>query len=335
MFSKEAELLKQIDESRKAIRQKHLQLKVGLSDIQDEVSKVFKPIVQPLDKIAGKSTKFEKQVHSTPIKSKHSLFSTVAQGDDDDSEDDEEDEYETDYFQKSEPVSQLQQSKKNISPDFHQALHSTAHEHLQQAPKDSPSISAASNLNDIVTKYLKDLEDRDFHSDTNYGVRKLLSGYKFGSAEIYVTGDKINIGNIQYDTTPGLVELLFRKNPDKTVIQEADISKYQQMARNTNLMRKHYKPDTSFKNPTFSNKFNLYLSNLLPSTMKDSSGSGLPKFMIARRKEYPLDFRYWDDPNELVDRLRLLIAERSAGNNNHDNEIHAIIEELKEAKIIV
>ena len=68
--------------------------------------------------------------------------------------------------------------------------------------------------------------------------------------------------------------------------------------------------------------------------MLDKSGSGLPKFMIARQTEYPLDLRYWDDPNELVDRLRLLIAERSAGNNNHDNEIHAIVEELRESKII-
>ena len=199
MFSKEAELLKQIDASRKAIRQKHLQLKVGLFDIRDEVSKVFKLIAELLDKKAGKSTKFEKQVHSTPIKSKDSLFSALHDQDDDD--DDDGDEYETDYFQKSEPVSQLHQSKKNLSPDFREALHSTTHEHLQQAPKDSPSISDASNLNDIVAKYLKDIVDRDFHSDTTYGVRKLLKGYKFRSQDIHVTGDKINIGDMQYDTT--------------------------------------------------------------------------------------------------------------------------------------
>lgn len=63
-------------------------------------------------------------------------------------------------------------------------------------------------------------------------------------------------------------------------------------------------------------------------------GTGLPKFMIAHSKASPIDYMYWDNPNELVDRLRLLIAERSAGNNNHDNEIHAIIEELREANII-
>ena len=57
-------------------------------------------------------------------------------------------------------------------------------------------------------------------------------------------------------------------------------------------------------------------------------------FMVAKPKEFPLDYKYWDDPNELVDRLRLLVAERSAGNNNHDNEIISIIEELREAKVI-
>lgn len=61
-------------------------------------------------------------------------------------------------------------------------------------------------------------------------------------------------------------------------------------------------------------------------------GKGLPKFMVINRR--PLDYRYWDDPNELVDRLRLLTAERSAGNDNHENEILAIIEELREAKVI-
>lgn len=43
---------------------------------------------------------------------------------------------------------------------------------------------------------------------------------------------------------------------------------------------------------------------------------------------------YWNDPNELVDRLRLLIASKSAGHSGHNNEIISIIEELREHKII-
>ena len=327
MFSKEAALLKQIDESRKAIRQKHLQLKVGLSDVQDEVTKVFKPIVQPLNQIAGKSTTLKQQDHSTPIKSKNSLFSAV----DDHSDDDDYDE-ESETSQKSEPPSRFYDTEKNISPTFHDALHSTQHEHIR--PKDSPSIAIASSLNDVVQKYLNDILEGDFGSDTAYGVRKLVGGYKFGNDYINFTNDKINIADSQYDKTAGLIELLFRKNPNENLIEKSDIATYQQIAQSTNLLRKNFKPNSSFKNPTFNKKFSTYLSNLLPSTMLNKSGSGLPKFMIARQKEYPMDLRYWDDPNELVDRLRLLIAERSAGNNNHDNEIHSIIEELRESEII-
>lgn len=43
-----------------------------------------------------------------------------------------------------------------------------------------------------------------------------------------------------------------------------------------------------------------------------------------------IDYVHWDDPNELVDRLRLILASQAAGNNSHTNEINSIIEELRE-----
>ena len=45
------------------------------------------------------------------------------------------------------------------------------------------------------------------------------------------------------------------------------------------------------------------------------------------------NYIYWDDPNEIVERLQLLMASQHAGNNNQSNEIVSIIEELKEANI--
>ena len=48
-----------------------------------------------------------------------------------------------------------------------------------------------------------------------------------------------------------------------------------------------------------------------------------------------IDYMHWDDPNELVDRLRLLDASQQAGNNAHDNEFFSIIEELREAGLII
>jgi len=48
-----------------------------------------------------------------------------------------------------------------------------------------------------------------------------------------------------------------------------------------------------------------------------------------------IDYVHWDDLNELGDRLRLLEASRQADHNPHDNEMLSIIEELREAGIII
>lgn len=45
-------------------------------------------------------------------------------------------------------------------------------------------------------------------------------------------------------------------------------------------------------------------------------------------------YEYYDDPNELCDRLRLLTSSKSAGNSNHDQEINSILEELRERHVI-
>jgi len=48
-----------------------------------------------------------------------------------------------------------------------------------------------------------------------------------------------------------------------------------------------------------------------------------------------IDYVHWDDPNEFVDHLWLLDASRRAGNNAHNNKILSIIEELREADLII
>ena len=73
--------------------------------------------------------------------------------------------------------------------------------------------------------------------------------------------------------------------------------------------------------------------NITSKTDDSIKGGSLPRYKIAR-KHTALDYVYWDDPNELVDRLQLLTAERSAGNPSHVNDIHSIIEELREAGYI-
>uniref|UniRef100_UPI001C8F2E3B hypothetical protein n=1 Tax=Klebsiella pneumoniae TaxID=573 RepID=UPI001C8F2E3B len=46
------------------------------------------------------------------------------------------------------------------------------------------------------------------------------------------------------------------------------------------------------------------------------------------------DIVYWDDVNELVDRLHRIVVSTETGNRVHTNEIIGIIEELREAGFI-
>ena len=39
-----------------------------------------------------------------------------------------------------------------------------------------------------------------------------------------------------------------------------------------------------------------------------------------------IDYVHWDDPNKLVNRLRMLMASQSSGHTGHRNEIVLILE---------
>lgn len=61
-------------------------------------------------------------------------------------------------------------------------------------------------------------------------------------------------------------------------------------------------------------------------------GKGLENEFIPYTEN--IAYEYYDDPNELCDRLKLLVSSKQAGNTNHDQEINSIIEELRESDII-
>lgn len=61
-------------------------------------------------------------------------------------------------------------------------------------------------------------------------------------------------------------------------------------------------------------------------------GKGVEKKFIPYSEN--IVYEYYDDPNELVDRLMLLVSSKGAGNTNHDQEINSIVEELRERNVI-
>ncbi|KAL6254100.1 hypothetical protein P5V15_014720 [Pogonomyrmex californicus] len=88
------------------------------------------------------------------------------------------------------------------------------------------------------------------------------------------------------------------------------------------------------------NKGYKYINIIAPliCTYKRSSKKGADMNNIPctmKLNDNKIDYVHWDDPNELVDRLRLLDASHRAGHNVRDNEMLSIIEELREAGIII
>lgn len=65
---------------------------------------------------------------------------------------------------------------------------------------------------------------------------------------------------------------------------------------------------------------------------KRKSGAGITLMNLPKDN---IEYVYWNDPNEIVERLKLLISSQSAGHNDHTNEILSIIEEMREENIIV
>ena len=139
--------------------------------------------------------------------------------------------------------------------------------------------------------------------------------------------ENIFINDKVYYLTPGLKNLIYFKKPIIEQCTVGDISNYVEIAKESYLLHRDYDVSKQYAgNRSF--KYEL-IRNLLQNKAIPT-GSGLMKYSTNK-----IDYVHWNDPNELVDRLRLLLASEYAGNNNHNNEIISILEELREANIII
>lgn len=175
--------------------------------------------------------------------------------------------------------------------------------------------------------------------DTQYGVRYNpdVQKYYIGDSEMKFSDNKVTVKKKTYNLTHGLLELLFKKDP--VAYNEVDIAKYKDIVYKTNAHRVGYKSTGQIAG----NKGKKYtlLKKLFGGTMtagpsmtstptRGRSGKGL----WMETNDRPVEYVYFDDPNELCDRLKLLLASTEAGNMNHTNEVASILEELRECGII-
>ncbi|EZA50198.1 hypothetical protein X777_11337 [Ooceraea biroi] len=177
--------------------------------------------------------------------------------------------------------------------------------------------------------------------DTVYGVYIGETGTMLGDKRFDVGSDTIFVDGTRYEGTPSLYELIFMRMPDERVYTVQDTTMYRRILSTTNAHRQRFQAHRPIK----SNKGFKYKQIIAPLMCIDSAaghgGAGVepqpppPQSLPTMRvTDNAIDYVHWDDPNELVDRLRLIEASRDAGNDSHDAEFLSIIEELREASII-
>lgn len=213
---------------------------------------------------------------------------------------------------------------------------------------DGDDKSPYKSLNDTLMSLEKE-EVIDIYNNSNinvpFGIRSENKNLMIGKSKVSFSSTSnasqtnkhyvVTIDDRRYELTPGLKELLMRKKPNLKIINEKDKTIYKDILDHTNAHKRNFDPNGQLKGDK-GLKYRQIIKPLFSEQYENSNamkrgGSYIPKY---KKYKSNTDYIFWDDPNELIERLKLLIASKNAGNTNHDNEILSIIEELTEAGII-
>ena len=116
---------------------------------------------------------------------------------------------------KAENISQEKDYESSDEDNF-QTIDTTA---MTTTPRKNETLDKIKSPEDFLSL----LDSGNSELDTTFGVRKLNGQYKIGSEIIDFQDGKIYIKGKPYHETTGLLQLLFRKAPNKTLITESDI----------------------------------------------------------------------------------------------------------------
>lgn len=323
-LEKENLLKKKINEVSRAIRRKYLALKLGKVEEDESLNRLLKPIVEPLHDIKINTSKslvgsIEKPQTpppppppQPPVKFlRDEVIGEVF------SEKDPEEEEEADLTF-DEIKAQYDDLAKHNKP--------VLDEYLEQFPP-------------LSRYYIEGYFTNNDSFDQNSGARFDFSTNKIhiGNTELQIEdNNNIVIDNRPYEGTRGLYELIFMKKPHG--YNKTDLKNYKEILELSSAHKRDYNPQGQIKGHKYY-KYKNVIKPLFDSKTRSKSYHGAAPSKsgsgMAVYNEKPIEYVYWDDVNELVDRLRLLTASKSAGNtDSHDNEILSIISELKEIGVI-
>lgn len=326
----ERNLKEQILKSAVAVKKKVKMIKDLKNSKNMALEAIFKPIVDPLNQLANKTDEKNEQEESVqaPLAKKIKYSDSVASYSsnenleepysEEENDEEENDEEEDDVFYKK------SDKTLTVSPFNDPNTSETSFKSLQSSPS-------------MKNQSLSWSQSSEVFKDVPFGIRNERGKLVLGKTRVYDQGNILKIGNRTLKKSDGITELLFKKIPNLDIVTDEDLQTYKTILVDTNAHRRNFDPNKPIK----SNKGYKYMNVIKPlfkfsrkittSTESLPQGEGINLFKKVKKDT---DFIYWDDPNELVERLKLLLASREAGNTGVDNEIIAIIEELSEAGII-
>ena len=309
---KREELVRDFIETRKRIKDNFVARKVGESEYQTGLTKLFKPVTETQKATAKEITEAQK---ATAEKITQELL-PIREG-----------------LEKITVIPPIEAGEEAIP-----ALEMTKEEIEEYGP--------------IAAQYLKKYLSRDPNVDTSKsGIYSDKGTFKIGSKPIKIEDDDIIINDIKFKGTPGLWRLLTSKNiPDK--FNATDLRDYIYIMSDTNVTRVKFNKDyrrisgndkmNKLIKPfvialeeggedTLTNKISGYFEYEEETdeeyeeyeeeyTLPSTSGTGL--------KILP------SDPNALIDRFDLLFSSKKAGHTGVRNEIVSILDELKRQGVL-
>lgn len=344
-------IVKQIAKTSDSIRKKYRALKTGKMDEDIALERHFKPIVEPLKQIIENTEEFatsktetlpleEEEYDEPKTKRRKSnasfdnslLTSTPVKA----------------TLRRSQTVpTTLNESVKILQPRelSYDHPHTLSIEDVFETTTGEPLVTSIrqqlqtsegrkmlqTHYGPLGQKYLGAVLSgkKNVNVDTVFGVYFSNNGTMIGNKRIDLDkNDDIYIDGKRYAGTQGLYELIFMKLPNDRIYTNSDLQNYKSVLLATSA----HKRDYNERNQVKSNKGYKY-TNVIAPLLLGKIGKGIPRVMTLNDNK--IDYVHWNDPNELIDRLRLLDASRQAGHNAHDNEILSIIEELREAGLII
>lgn len=362
-MNKNQQLLKQMVKTRKNLQRKYNTLKSDILKSQTHLEKSLHPITKPLKQLITKMEKREEEIilpkmEIQPEKQDLSPVKNLIQ----------------EELEKLITLYQQQQQEQAAAADtsnqdsFKETIYQTSDNEDNTLPEPDAtsqyideSIRQFSNItsdeNTVFQSYLEDfhplpriyvkenIQDSNNQFDHRFGVYHNIETDKFsiGDADVTFEGPDLRIKGVLYKGTPGLYELLFKNTP--LGFNKSDEKEYNDILKRTNALHVKHDPNNPLQRTTkeTKNKFERVIAPNLSRPRRGSAPTIRTRSMMKKQggkltlmnfKKSPIDYIYFDDYNEIVDRLRLLLASESAGNQGHRNEIISIIEELREARII-